>query len=94
MPKLASSLPNHNRMSWYYLVCTAILLIFLGSLGTIDPANIYLWVPLSLDLGIFLGQGLRTLYSWLRGGLLSNENPPTNNDEELSQLNQPAGRAY
>lgn len=39
------------------------MLVFFGSLGTINPANIHLWVPVSFNLGIFLGQGLLALYS-------------------------------
>ncbi|KAI1377525.1 hypothetical protein F4677DRAFT_39182 [Hypoxylon crocopeplum] len=44
--------------SVYYLICIAITLAFFASLRTIDSNSLYLWVPICVDLGIFVGIGV------------------------------------
>lgn len=87
----AETIPKFILKCWYYLVCTAVMLTFFRSLGTIDPDNIHLWVPVSFNLGIFFSQGLSALHSlatarvvnWLMDWTSSNNDPSENLDEEL-----------
>lgn len=54
-----------NRSSFAYMVCTTATIALFNMLRVTSEDNLYVWIPVSTNCGVFVGRGTKDSLKWM-----------------------------
>lgn len=54
-----------KRSSFAYLVCTTATIALFNVLGVTSEENLYVWIPVATNCGVFVGLGTKDFLKWM-----------------------------